>query len=292
MKQPACRQADEFFSGLQFQFPSFGLEFNVLLLLATAAFFAGFIDSIVGGGGLITVPVFMLILGPQASAIGSNKVAAVFSQLAAAFVYWRAQQRQLLMPLHHQQNSAQHHALIGRAFISTSLGAAIGAFTAPQLPTWYFRWFIIIIAPLILALVLSRGLWRTDRGRSSHPGRATVATFFAGVYDGIAGPGGGTLMFLSLFAIGGVPAGIAISTGKFANLGSALTSLVFYQIQGQVRWDLGLTAGVPIAIGAYLGAHLSTTWIKKDQTKDRASQIARTALVIVTVLLMTKLLLS
>jgi uncharacterized membrane protein YfcA len=263
------------------------LSITMLALLAVAAFFAGVIDSIVGGGGLITVPVFLIILGPNASAIGSNKVAAVFSQVAAAYVYWREYGKQ-----QHVDASISKAQLIARAFISTSVGAAIGALTAPQLPTWFFRWFIIVIAPLILTLVLSRGLWRTDRVRTSRPGLATAATFFAGLYDGIAGPGGGTLMFLSLFAVGGVPAGYAISTGKFANLGSALTSLIFYQAQGQVRWDLGLTAGIPIAFGAYLGAHASTQWIKKDQTKDRASQIARAALVVVTVLLMVRILLS
>lgn len=258
----------------------------MLVLLAIAAFFAGVIDSIVGGGGLITVPIFLLILGPDASAIGSNKVAAVFSQLAAAYVYWREYGNQ------HADDSTSKVQLVARAFISTSLGAAIGALAAPQLPTWFFRWFIIVIAPIILALVLSRGLWRTDSERTSRPRLATVSTFFAGLYDGIAGPGGGTLMFLSLFAIGGAPAGYAMSTGKFANLGSALTSLLFYQIQGQVHWNLGLTAGIPIAFGAYFGAHASTQWIKKDQTKDRASQIARAALVIVSVLLMTRMLLG
>ena len=94
---------------------------------------------------------------------------------------------------------------------------------------------------------------------------ALLASFGAGFYDGVAGPGGGTMMFLSLFLIGGMPAAIAMGTGKLANLGSALTSLGTYGAQGEVAWLLGTLVAVPIALGAWTGAKFATR-LKKGES--------------------------
>lgn len=241
-----------------------------LFLLIVGGFFGGLIDSIVGGGGLITVPVFLMILGPNAAAIGTNKVAAVAAQLSALAVYVRNSQVEL----------SRAWKFLG----VTSVGAVVGAALAPFLPPGFFKWFLLIIAPVVLILVFTRKLWTRPVGAAKHPRLAYVGSFFAGVYDGIAGPGGGTLMFLSLFLLGGMPATLAMGTGKLANLGSATFSLATYATQGNVNWVLGSIMAVPISLGAWLGARFSS----RQTQEDDARKLARIALLIVSVLLVAR----
>lgn len=252
------------------EFPSLQIDAFQLFLLIGGGFFGGLIDSIVGGGGLITVPVFLMILGPNASAIGTNKVAAVAAQLAALAVYYR--------------NAQVDVARAWKFLLLTSIGAVVGARFAPMLPPEFFKWFLLVIAPLVLLLVFTRSLWTRASDASRFPRLALVGSFTAGFYDGIAGPGGGTLMFLSMFLLGGMPATIAMGTGKLANLGSATLSLTTYGLQGQIHWALGFVMAVPIALGAWLGAYYSA----RHREEDRARQLARTALLIVSVLLVAR----
>lgn len=243
---------------------------NDLLLLIIGGFLAGLIDSIVGGGGLISVPVFLLILGPNASAVGTNKVAAVAAQLAALAVYHRNAQVDL--------------SLAGKILVVTCVGAVLGAACAPYLPPEFFKWFLVVIAPIVLILVFTRKLWTRAKDHPKHPRLALLGSFTAGFYDGIAGPGGGTLMFLSLFLLGGMPATLAMGTGKLANLGSATFSLGTYAWQGNVHWAMGFVMAVPIALGAWLGA----TYSSRRSHEDEARKLARTALVIVSGLLLAR----
>lgn len=241
-----------------------------VFLLVVGGFIGGLIDSIVGGGGLITVPVFLMILGPQASAIGTNKIAAVAAQLSALAVYFRSGQIDL--------NRAWKFLIV------TSVGAVFGALAAPLLPTAFFKWFLIFVVPAVLILVFTRSFWTKPVGSAKHPRLALVGTFIAGIYDGIAGPGGGTLMFLSLFLLGGIPATMAMGTAKLANLGSASFSLTTYALQGQVQWALGAVMGIPIALGAWLGARYSANRSEENE----ARKLARTALVTVSILLLIR----
>lgn len=241
-----------------------------LTLLIVGGFVGGMLDSIVGGGGLITVPVFLMILGPNAMAIGTNKVAAVAAQLAALAVY--------------AKNSHVDLSQAGKYLGFTSLGAIVGALLAPYLPVSFFKWFLVVVAPIVLALVFTKRLWTSSKTPKKFPRLSLVGTFFAGLYDGIAGPGGGTLMFLSLFFLGGIPTIVAMGTGKLANLGSATMSLATYSISGNVDWKMGAVMALPIALGAWLGAMYGS----KHHEEDKARRLARTALVAVSGLLIVR----
>ncbi len=247
---------------------------ETILYLVIGAFVAGLIDAIVGGGGLISVPLFLLAIGPNASAIGTNKVAAVAAQLTAFSVYLR--------------NRQVDSGRATRYFWVTALGAILGALLAPQLPSAFFQYFLLVVGPLVLILVLHRGAWQRPIDAPMRPRLALVGTFIAGLYDGVAGPGGGTLMFLSLFILGGLPASLAMGTGKLANLGSATTSLATYSYLGEVNWTLGLMAALPIAGGAWLGARFATRLVAGQSREERARKVARVALVIVSSLLIAR----
>lgn len=238
-----------------------------LTLLVLGGFIGGLLDSIVGGGGLITVPVFLMILGPNAMAIGTNKVAAVAAQLSALAVYAK----------NSQVDFSKAWVFLG----VTSLGAIGGALLAPYLPASFFKWFLLVVTPVVLILVFTKKLWTTSEHQRKFPRLSLAGTFFAGLYDGVAGPGGGTLMFLALFFLGGLPTLVAMGTGKLANFGSATMSLATYSWSGNVDWKLGAVMAVPIAFGAWLGAYYGS----RHREEEKARKLARTALVAVSVLL-------
>lgn len=176
-------------------------------------------------------------------------------------------------------------AIVGGGGLFTAIGAILGAWLAPKLPAVFFQYFLIVVAPFVLLMVFNRSAWQRSPDSPIRPRLALAGTFAAGLYDGVAGPGGGTLMFLSLYLLGGLPASLAMGTGKLANLGSASTSLVTFAAQGEVHWSLGIVAAVPIAVGAWLGARFVTKLQNGQSLEERARKIARYALVVVSSLL-------
>lgn len=241
-----------------------------MIFLVMAGLVAGFIDSIAGGGGLITVPVFSLHLGPGSLAIGKNKVAAVTSSAIALWVYFRA----------------GHIRLTGnrRFAILAALGAIGGAQVSPFVDPSIYKWMIVFISPIMLFLVFKKDLWiaRTSQPPPISPQKWILwgAGILCGFYDGIAGPGGGTLMFLSLFVFARLPLLASMATAKVANLATATTSLSSFIYTGHVVWSDGLIVAAGIGIGAYLGASFATRW---------AAPLARGVLLIVSSILILRL---
>lgn len=245
-------------------------------LIEIASFLAGLIDSVVGGGGLITVPVFIESLGPSPVAIGTNKVPALAAQMIAAWVYLASQRPSFRWATF--------------CLLLSATGAVAGAHIAPLMPQWFFNAIPLVVSPLILVLVLSRSAWaqrptqEINENSQNEPRVRWVATgigvLCAGFYDGIAGPGGGTLMFIALFFLGGLPPVLAMGLGKVANLGSAASSFASYAHLGAIDWNTGLRAVAPILIGAWLGAKLIVSQ-EKAAGAERVRSIARVSLGII-----------
>lgn len=243
------------------------LFYRILILCA------GFIDAIAGGGGLITVPTFSLLVGAGPLAIGTNKIVGAAAAGMALLVYARG----------------GHFSL--KKGISFSLAVMVGSFVGSQLgsqiPNDYFRWIMLAICPLILLLVLKKDLLvkqvQTEGSGRSTSNRLLYAGAACGIYDGILGPGGGTIMLLSLLFFTDTPLLLAIGISKFANLLSALSSLGGYAYHGHVDWSLGAQMAVFSLIGAFFGSMVAS---------KKAAQIVRPVLVGVVVLLFFKLLLD
>jgi uncharacterized membrane protein YfcA len=244
---------------------------GTIVWLIAAGLVAGFIDSIAGGGGLITLPTLAAVVGPGADAIGTNKIVGTAGALAALIVY-----------------AHRGHVDWSRA-ISFSLWVAIGSFAGsrvePLIPTRWFGYFLAATCPLILWVVWQKDLWIQREGGSPTHAKSGIALAAAGIgcgfYDGVWGPGGGTFMFLSLFFFAKLPLLVAIAASKVANTASAGTSLVSYWLQGRVHPIEGLIMGAGIALGGLVGANHATT---------RAARIVRPILVVVVGLLIVKLL--
>lgn len=215
-----------------------------LPLLFATGLAAGFVDSIAGGGGLITLPVLLSFgLGPQ-EALGTNKLQATFGSGSAAGHYTAAKAVSL-------RDCAQ-------GFVYTLIGAALGAVAIQQLDPSFLKRAI----PVLLILVAGYLFFKPGLGsRDLHPRIARgwfdlIFGLLLGFYDGFFGPGTGT--FWAMAYMVGLGFNMTRATGytKVMNFGSNLSSLVFFLIVGKVRFAMGLTMGVGQLVGARIGSRM------------------------------------
>lgn len=215
-----------------------------LPLLFGTGLVAGFVDSVAGGGGLITVPVLLNFgLNPQ-DALGTNKLQASFGSGSATWHYAAAR----TVPL----------ADCTRGFVLTFLGAALGALTVQALDPSFLRKLI----PLLLSAVAAYSLLKPRLGEQDlHPRMPRgwfdlVFGLSLGFYDGFFGPGTGT--FWTMAYMLGLGFNMTRATGytKVMNFASNLSSLALFLIGGKVFFVAGLTMGIGQLLGARLGARM------------------------------------
>ncbi len=236
--------------------------------LILAGLLAGLMDSIAGGGGLITLPTLMLEIGPGAHAIGSNKIPGFVAAFAALVVYWR------------RGHLEWRSGLVFSAAIS--VGAYAGSQATPLLPREAFRYLMAATLPIILFIVFFGKRLRSSVSVAAPAEAASIARLLlagglVGFYDGAWGPGGGTFMVLGLLYGAHLELLPALATAKLANSCSALFSGVGYWSAGHVDVRAGLAVAAGALLGAVLGARLASR---------QAERVARPALIAVAVLLL------
>jgi uncharacterized membrane protein YfcA len=221
------------------------LTIELLALLLAAAFAAGFIDAIAGGGGLITVPVLMLSGVPPVQALATNKVQGMFGAGTAAFAYARNGQVDL---------RAQAPVAV------IAFGASVcGALLVSVLPTDWIRAILpVLLIGIALFFALRPGLSDTDRPRrlSALMFHATAVPLVAG-YDGLLGPGAGSFYMLAFVMLGGFGILKATAHTKLLNFASNAGGLAAFAVVAQPLWALGLAMGAMQIIGARLGAGMA-----------------------------------
>lgn len=213
-----------------------------LLVLASLA--AGFVDSIAGGGGLITVPALLSAgLSPQA-ALGTNKLQASFGSGNATFHF------------------AQARLLSWRdcrwAVVITFLASILGALAVQQMAPGLLRRLI----PVLLIGIALYMLFQPAVGLRERPPRLTAGWFAAlfgtaiGFYDGFFGPGTGSFWAVAAVALRGYSLTQATAFTKAVNFASNLGALAVFCATGQVHWTAGLLMGAGQWTGARLGSRL------------------------------------
>ncbi|EGU30073.1 TSUP family transporter [Vibrio scophthalmi] len=222
------------------------LEPTMLLVLALVAFFAGFIDAVAGGGGMLTVPALLSLGLPPHVALGTNKLAASFASSTAAFTYYR---KRLFNP-----------RCWGRSFVATFIGAIIGTLVVDSISTQWLEKTL----PLIILAAAIYTIWHKTPKNSSNEPPPPCPTFhkkqvgqgvILGFYDGVAGPGTGAFWTVSTMALYRLNILVASGVAKAMNFTSNFTSLITFAILGHIDWVLGLTMGVCLMAGAFVGAH-------------------------------------
>lgn len=242
---------------------------EIIILLMFAAFLAGFIDAIAGGGGLVTVPVLLIAGLPPLQALATNKLQGLFGAGSAAFTY-----------------AANGHVdLKTQIFpaIVSGLAACLGALLITQLPTDNIR---LILPVLLIAIALffwfKPGLDDVDRAQ-----RLTPLVFMAtivplvGFYDGFFGPGTGSFFMLAFVTMSGFGILKATAHTKLLNFASNIGGFIVLALAGAVVWKLGLLMGLAQFAGAQVGARLA---IKKG------SRIIKPLLTLTCIALAVKLL--
>jgi len=219
---------------------------NVLALLALAALAAGYVDAVVGGGGLIQLPALLLFLPGAAPVqiLATNKLASIFGTSISAATYYRrvGPDPKTFIPL----------------MILAFAGSALGAGVASYLPESVFEPIVLIALILVGAWVLFKPSLgeatelRYDGHR--HLIGAMAVGFAVGFYDGALGPGTGSFLVIGLVGLLGYSFLEASAKAKMANVATNLAALVVFIPQGAVLWKTGLVMGVCNLIGGYLGA--------------------------------------
>lgn len=222
------------------------LTARTYLLVCPLVFLAGFIDSIAGGGGLISLPAYYLAGLPPALAAGTNKTGAVMGTAVAAGRYARE----------------------GRMPWKTAVAALLGSFPGSYLGAWLLtvlpadavRVGMLAALPVIAAIVLFKKEALSPRARI--PERFSLAAcgaigFLVGAYDGLVGPGTGTFLQLLFVTLIGLEALSASGAARLVNLGSNIGALVRFVGQGNVLYALALPAAVFGMAGNYLGSTLA-----------------------------------
>ncbi|HVV71047.1 MAG TPA: TSUP family transporter [Verrucomicrobiae bacterium] len=213
-----------------------------LLFLTGGA--AGFVDSIAGGGGLITIPVLLSFgLGPKET-LGTNKLQATFGSGSAAWHYAAA-------------GTVQPKDCV-RGFVCSLAGAALGAIAVQQIDPSFLRKAIPVLLMAVAVYTLLRPKMGTAdlRPRISRPVFDIVFGLAIGFYDGFFGPGTGT--FWAMAYMVGLGFNMARATGytKVMNFASNISSLLFFLAAGKVYFLAGLVMGAGQLTGARLGSQM------------------------------------
>ena len=222
-----------------------GEENMEFLIVCPLVFLAGFVDAIAGGGGLISLPAYLIAGLPVHMAIGTNKLSAGMGTTVATWRFWRKG----YIPI--------REAVFGILF--ALVGAWIGAKAALLIPDGAFRIIMLVVLPVTGAyVILSQNMQRTEKEEYASQPRTRVmvalAAFFIGIYDGLYGPGTGTFLMLLLTGLARLPLQKAAGITKAINLTTNITALTVYLTSGRVMLLLGVTAGLFSICGNYLGA--------------------------------------
>jgi uncharacterized membrane protein YfcA len=240
-----------------------GLAGSTLLLLLLAALAAGWIDAVVGGGGLLQLPALLLVPGlAPVEALATNKLSSVFGTTTSAVTYARR--------VHPDLRTALPMAAV--ALVSSAAGASVAAL----LPAAVFKPVIVVaLIGIGVSTLLRPSLGEVTALRHSgrrHSGTAVGIGAVIGFYDGVLGPGTGSFLVFAMVSLLGYDFLNAGAKAKIVNVATNVGALLVFATHGSVFWGLGLLMGAANLCGGYLGSRTATA---------RGSRFIRVAFLVV-----------
>jgi len=218
---------------------------NLLILFFFLGLFAGFFDTISGGGGLLTIPVMLMVGVPPLEALGTNKLQGIFGTGSATLTF--------ASKGHLDFKSLWPIALL--CFISSIVGALIASQIPEQTLAIFIPYILILVA---LYFGLSKNI--SDVGKTPilrYSILATIILPIVGLYDGIFGPGAGSFYMFVILSLGGLGIVQATAQTKLLNFSSNLGGFIFFCLIGAVNWEIGLIMAIGQIIGSSIGARLA-----------------------------------
>lgn len=224
-----------------------GLELTVgtVVLLVLAGFLAGWVDAVVGGGGLVQLPALLLVPGiSPVQALATNKLAGILGTSVSAATYYRRVQPGM--------------RTAGPMALAALVGAGGGAALASSLPADVFVPVILVALVAVAAYTVARPqVGRATALRWQGRTHLLVALGLGagiGFYDGLLGPGTGSFLVIALVGVLGYAFLEASAQAKIVNAATNLGALIVFTVQGAPLWRLGLMVGAANVLGSYLGA--------------------------------------
>lgn len=244
------------------------LTVKMALIVAVGVFLASFMDAIAGGGGIISVPTYLLAGVPMHMALGTNKVSSGIGTAVSTarfikngYIDWKLGVPSVAL------------ALVG-SFVGTSIQLMIDEV--------YLKYLLLIVLPVVAFVVLRQRQFPEERGEIDRRKQCAIvwlASFVVGAYDGFYGPGTGTFLLLIYCNLAKMDVRTAGGNVKLVNLSSNIGAFVTSLRSGQVFLVLGLIGAVTSIAGHYVGSGLAI---------KNGSKIVRPTVVIVLILLAVK----
>lgn len=243
-------------------------DLKLLIVLCPLVFLGSFVDAIGGGGGLITLPAYLLVGLPAHQAIGTNKLSSMIGTafstgrfILSGYVDW---------------------ALAVPAVVCSLAASAVGAHLSLLLDEGLFRWILIAALPVVAFVSLRKKTLRDEAGEMARGRRLAVVCVVAalcGCYDGFYGPGTGTFLILGFSALARLGARDSAGLTKCANLASNVAGFASFALAGQSWYLLGIIASAFSIAGHYIGAGMVV---------KNGSKIVRPIIICVLVILFIK----
>ena len=245
---------------------------QMFFIICPLLFLAGLVDAIGGGGGLISLPAYLLAGVPVHQAIATNKLSSACGTALTTVRFIR--------------EGLVNWKIAIPTIVCAMLGSSLGANLSIRVPESTMELVLLIVLPVVAFIVLNpkifhdnaeceilldRTLWIT----------AVTSSFLVGMYDGFYGPGTGTFLILAFTVFAKLDIRTANAQAKVINLTTNITSLTIFLLNGQAVILLGLAAAVCNMAGNYIGANLALT---------RGSKITRPVILLVLGLLFLKVL--
>jgi hypothetical protein len=242
------------------------LAVTTVLLMALAAFGAGWIDAVVGGGGLVQLPALLLAFpgASPAQLLGTNKLSSIFGTATSSVTYWRRVRPDLRTAL----------PMAAVAYFGAIGGALLGL----HIPKSAFNPVILAMLVVVGAYTIAKPALGEETALRFAGHRHTVVAmltgFAIGIYDGALGPGTGSFLVFALVGLMGYAFLEASAKAKIANFATNLGALTVFVPGGHVMWGIGAVMAVANIAGGYAGARTAVA---------RGSRFVRAVFVLVLV---------
>ena len=244
--------------------------YEQLLVICPLIFLSGFIDSIAGGGGLISLPAYHVVGFSPHFALGTNKFVSCIGTFFSTMRFVRNKNYNLTSAI--------------PSILFALIGSAIGAKIAIYLDVVVLRYILVCGIPIIAVIVYRKKNLEKRTPKNLSKVKMIIYSSIVGLviggYDGFFGPGTGTFLILIYTSVLGFDLLTSMGNAKLVNLSSNFASLVVFIVEGKILYTIGIPAALCAIAGHYIGSSFA---IKKGQT------IVRPMLLVVLILLLVKL---
>lgn len=243
----------------------------IYLFLCPLLFIAGFVDAIGGGGGLISLPAYLMAGLPAHTAIATNKLSGCCGTLVATYGF--------------AKNKCINYKLAIEAIIFALIGSYFGANLSLLIDEKIITYLFYLLIPVCALIVLNKKCL-ADTNQEFVLNKKVhciicICSFVIGIYDGFYGPGTGTFLLIAFSIFAKMDVQNSNGLSKVVNLSSSIMSLLIFIINRQVIFSLGIICALCNMLGGYIGSNLAI---------KQGSKITRPIIIVVLILLFLKVL--